>query len=326
MVSIIVPVYNVESYLRKCLDSCFQQTFANIEVIAVNDGSNDDSGNILDEYALKEPRLKVFHQLNAGTATARKNGIDNSSGEWLIFVDSDDYIPNDAVFQLYNSAIENDAEIVVGEHTRVYKNKSVRFQNTLPYGKSKSGIASALLTGKIHFTLCGKIYRKELFSNIHMDLDLKIGEDAYILMQLYDKANNVFLLDACVYCYLYRHNSVTNKPSSVAVALRLKFVQNTIDFYSSRNYFCDPVFQKALNCCVLDRTLNYLMVGGEYDMMDKDLRQRIEIILKDKHAHCLLPFWKARVLKTYKVSPCLGRLATNMVYATKKLRAMVKQY
>ena len=101
-ISIIIPVYNTEQYINKCIESCLNQTHKNIEVIAVNDGSQDRSENILNEYALKDSRLKVFNQPNGGPALARSCGIKHANGEWIMFVDSDDYLPLNAAELLYD--------------------------------------------------------------------------------------------------------------------------------------------------------------------------------------------------------------------------------
>ena len=92
LISIIVPVYNVEPFLRRCLDSILGQTYKNLEVILVDDGSTDASGTICNEYCAKDPRVRVFHQVNAGISAARNKGLDKSSGSFIVFVDSDDYI------------------------------------------------------------------------------------------------------------------------------------------------------------------------------------------------------------------------------------------
>ena len=112
LISVIIPVYNVGNYLLKCLDSCFSQTYTNIEVIAVNDGSTDNSGKMLDQYAENELRLKVIHQQNRGVVRARELGIVNSKGEYVCFVDSDDFIEKDMIYSLLRVALGTKADIV----------------------------------------------------------------------------------------------------------------------------------------------------------------------------------------------------------------------
>ena len=110
-ISVIVPVYNVEKYLTKCVDSIMNQTYKDLEIILVDDGSTDNSGKICDEYVKKDKRFKVIHKKNGGLSDARNVGIKNSTGEYLSFIDSDDYIDNDMIECLYNACIKNNADI-----------------------------------------------------------------------------------------------------------------------------------------------------------------------------------------------------------------------
>lgn len=112
-VSIIVPVYKVEPYLNKCVDSILAQTFTDFECILVDDGSPDSCGKICDEYVQKDSRVKVIHQENQGLSAARNSGLDMASGAWIVFVDSDDWIEPDAVEVLYRAALQNDADMAV---------------------------------------------------------------------------------------------------------------------------------------------------------------------------------------------------------------------
>ena len=112
-ISIIVPVYKVEKYLRRCIDSIAAQTFTDWECILVDDGSPDDSGTICDEYAENDKRFRVFHQENAGVSAARNKGLDEAKGEWICFVDSDDWIEKEMLEKMYNLAVKNKAEVVV---------------------------------------------------------------------------------------------------------------------------------------------------------------------------------------------------------------------
>lgn len=147
MISIIVPVYNVEKYVRKCLDSVVNQAYKDLEILIVDDGSTDGSGKICDEYK-KDDRVKVFHTENRGLSAARNYGIDRAHGEWIGFVDSDDWIEPDMYEVLLKSALETDADIVeCGVYTE-YSNKAIgsKKRNALILG---SDAIQALLKHKI---------------------------------------------------------------------------------------------------------------------------------------------------------------------------------
>ena len=118
-VSVVVPIYNVEPYLKKCVESLLSQTLEDIEILLVDDGSPDRCGEIADEYAAREPRVKAFHQKNAGLGPARNTGIEHATGEYVGFVDSDDWVDSQMFERLYSAAAKCDADIVVGGHRDV---------------------------------------------------------------------------------------------------------------------------------------------------------------------------------------------------------------
>ena len=319
IVSIIIPVYNAKQYLNKCLNSCFRQTYQDIEVIAVNDGSTDGSNLVLDEYAVTETRLKVLHQYNQGTAAARNKGIEHAHGKWIMFVDSDDYMPDNAVELLYNAIKDNCAQIVAGSYVMVHKHHCCNIFNELPYGNDKGAIAAALLTEKLSFSLWGKIFSKQLFFNIHSKFNLKIGEDAYLTVQLYNNANKVEILNAPVYYYLQRKNSTTNKPSKEALASQLQFIEYIIDFYSIKNFFTSH-FQFSLNYFIINESFSYLRMGGKYDNIPDKIKQKLNIIcLKDKKVYDIIPFWRPTMLKAYAHNLLLGKFFRLIVISIRKI-------
>lgn len=122
LISIIVPVYNVEKYLPQCVDSLLQQTYPNVEIVLVDDGSPDQSGRICDEYAAKDQRVKVIHQKNQGVSAARNNGMAAASGEWITFVDADDWFDTDACQHLINEAQKQDGcDVVIFSFVKNYE-------------------------------------------------------------------------------------------------------------------------------------------------------------------------------------------------------------
>lgn len=128
-ISIIVPVYNVEQYLCKCIDSILMQTFKHLQIILVDDGSEDLSGKICDKYEQKDKRIKVIHKQNGGLSDARNCGLDNASGEYVIFVDSDDYIEKDACAKLIEIASKYKVDIVTGEARVIQNHKKMTLKN-----------------------------------------------------------------------------------------------------------------------------------------------------------------------------------------------------
>jgi len=127
-VSIIVPIYNVEKYINRCIKSILSQTIKEIEVILVNDGSTDNSGNIAEEFARMDNRIQVIHKVNGGLSTARNAGLEIATGEYLLFVDSDDWLDNDSIETIYNNAIEFNADIVAFDYRRVFEDEKNKIQ------------------------------------------------------------------------------------------------------------------------------------------------------------------------------------------------------
>ena len=165
-ISVIVPVYNVERYLPQCLDSIINQTFRDIEIICINDGSTDNSGIILEEYAQKDSRLKVLNQENQGLSVARNNGIAQATGEYISFIDSDDFIHLEFLDTLYQTLIQSNCDIAGCDFQKVYNNE-VPVLGNIKFKKYVSAL-DVLLNKKnfIHFNVWNKLYKREIIKDI----------------------------------------------------------------------------------------------------------------------------------------------------------------
>lgn len=217
-ITVIVPVYNVEHYLEKCLDSLIDQTYKNLEIIVVNDGSTDNSGTICQEYAQKDDRIVYIEKENGGLSDARNVGLDKMTGSYVTFVDSDDWVESDYVEVLYNKLIESQADVSVGNYysynedermyyfhingdsyyEKVYDNVSI-FENLY---ESKEMKNFALISA------CGKLYKAKLFDYIRFDRG-KLGEDGYMNQKLYLLVQKVIYINQGLYAYRQRSGSIT---------------------------------------------------------------------------------------------------------------------
>ena len=206
LISIVVPIYNVEKYLRMCLDSIEQQTYSNIEVLLINDGSPDSSGEICQEYVARDSRFRYFEKENAGLSDARNYGIERSNGMYLTFVDSDDWLSLTYVEDLYQAAIRNDADTVVSHYT-IYnesdKNYYVHIWDDY-YEKTCTGeelvleLPSLELNGYIYITSWGILFKKELFNNIRFPKG-KVIEDSRTNYKLFFRSNKVAYIHKEIY-------------------------------------------------------------------------------------------------------------------------------
>lgn len=309
LVSIIIPVYNVDAYIGKCIESCLRQNYRNIEVIAVNDGSTDSSGVVLENYGKRDHRLTVIHQVNRGVVAARNAGIAAAHGEWLIFVDGDDYVTDNMVETLLFEVKASDADIVFGDFYLEKAKKCSVMSNSLPFGSQRSAIASALLTNKLQFSLCAKIIRSSLFMGISTPEDLKLGEDAYITVQLCDKAHKIALTGIPVYYYVMRKSSVTHAPSMAAVASKLSFIAYIREFYGDKPYVSEDLFMHSFATFVMNEYFAYLRMGGERKIAPQWLRDYVDnTCLNDKDALKNLPVWRIWLLRAYRKSDLWGKI------------------
>lgn len=233
--SIIVPVYNVAPYLRECLDSVLAQTFANWECLCVNDGSTDDSGAILDEYAEKDSRFRVFHKKNGGVSSARNLALDNAEGEWVGFLDGDDvWMPN--LLMEINRVIElNVTTDVVRFKTKDFISNSQCFfeENIAENNQYRiEDIRAKLTSDEMTCTFAGKVYRRDIVHNVRFQCCI-VGEDLLFLAQCMLKANMQIALDRVGYGYRQRLDSVTHQRTSSRVQYsRLGYVPAMLKLFN----------------------------------------------------------------------------------------------
>lgn len=209
-VSVIVPVYNVEPYLRKCLDSIVNQTFKEIEIIIINDGSTDNSQLIIDEYALKYDNIRSIIQSNKGLSEARNTGIKHASGKFLAFVDSDDWIVKEMIQEMYHLAIKHSAEIVVCSLQNIdNQDKILKKLPELHHLPEKIILSQDFsIFGEMSCFACNKIFKRELFNNISFPKNMHF-EDVATIPRLFLKAKTVAKTNKFFYQYLIREGSIT---------------------------------------------------------------------------------------------------------------------
>ena len=210
LVSIIVPVYKVEPYLRKCLDSALAQTYDRFEVIVVDDGSPDACPAICDEYAQADPRVRVIHQANGGLSAARNTGLDEAQGRWVYFMDSDDWIEPDIIEACVGAADGSGASLVVFDHVReeVWGQWPIEIQMAEGPHSSYEAL-TALYQDRIDFGSWHFFYERRLFDDLRFPVG-ELSEDVAILHQVVDAAGIVYILHKVGYHYLAREGSITH--------------------------------------------------------------------------------------------------------------------
>lgn len=179
LISVIIPVYNVENYLKKCLESVINQTYKNLEIILINDGSNDNSKDICDEYSQKDSRIIVVHKHNEGVSVARNTGLDIAKGEYIGFLDADDYIEEDMYEFLLDNAIKDNADISSCSYNKVF---SDRIEEGIGFNKylildSSEAIEKTINKDILFPSVWLKLFKKECIKNVRFDPTIKISED-----------------------------------------------------------------------------------------------------------------------------------------------------
>ena len=211
LISVIVPVYNVAEYLQECVDSIINQTYKNLEIILVDDGSTDACPDICDEYAKRDSRIRVIHKKNGGLSDARNAGLDICTGEWIGFVDSDDYIAHDMYEKLYYGAIVNSSDVAVC-HFYCRDNgssfNSSNFSRKEIYTTKQDMICQMFSGGGGTLSTCLKLYERKIFSNLRFPKGINY-EDAYIVLDVIKLTTCMVVLPDMLYFYRNRKGSIT---------------------------------------------------------------------------------------------------------------------
>ena len=217
-ITVIVPVYNVESYLRKCLDSIIAQTYKNIEIVVVNDGSTDASAEICKEFVEIDHRIIYIEQENSGLSAARNTGLENMSGDYVTFVDSDDWIELDYVETLYKKITQYQADIAVGNYYSFNESEGMFYFHILGdsyYEKVYDNISifenlyeSQEMKNFALISAWGKLYKAGLFEQLRFDIG-KLGEDGYLNQKIYLLAEKIVYIHKGIYSYRIRNNSLS---------------------------------------------------------------------------------------------------------------------
>lgn len=211
LVSIIVPVYNVENYINRCVDSLIKQTYKNIEIILVNDGSSDNSGIICDKYSEDNLNIRTYHKENGGLADARNFGISKATGDYIMFVDSDDFLENNAIECILKYDIGDDVDIVVYGMIIDYEDGASVKKNVGYFRKLDKVNALIELNSykNIDVSACNKLFKSFLFDDIKFPKG-KLCEDYYIMYKLFDQCNSIMVIPENLYHYYQRKGSITH--------------------------------------------------------------------------------------------------------------------
>lgn len=239
MISVIVPVYNVRNYLKRCIDSIQGQTYKDFEILLIDDGSTDGSESICDMYANEYKNIRVIHQKNQGLSAARNTGLNHMQGEYVTFIDSDDFVEVDYLEHLYDILKKNQAQVAVCKHCIVKEGNELEFQdNAIEQINVLTGKDATYKIVKDNceymITACGKLFHKSLQSNLYFPVG-KLHEDEFVVYKVLYASERVVISNRQLYGYLQRAESITNRSFSVRRLDKLKALKEAIIYFEHSN-------------------------------------------------------------------------------------------
>ena len=259
LISIIITVYNVEKYIRRCVESIQKQTIKDIEIIVVDDGTPDNSMSIVEEIARNDKRVKIIsHEKNMGLMWARRTGYMAANGEYIAFCDSDDYLPENSIELLLKEAEETQADIVSGDYIYVkVDGHKKNCHNTLKYGNDKLSVFKSLLKNEMKHTICGKLYRASILKDYSYKTyeHFTNGEDGCLFYQIVENVSKMVQIEKPVYYYMQNLQSST----------QVRYKENAIK-----------------SICITNKTRNDII--SKYSELESDLHKCITNILCSLYA------------------------------------------
>ena len=305
LISIIVPVYNVDKYVERCINSICEQSYSNIEIILVNDGSTDLSGDVCEKWALLDKRIKYIVQLNQGLSAARNIGIDNADGKYLFFVDSDDWIEKETINRLYSCILENDVEIACCGFRMSFDDDAKNYLFT--EGGSalfeRTEIMEEYLTGKRICTVAwNKLYLANLFMGVRFPLNC-IHEDEFTIYKLIYKTKKVYYLNEILYNYYQRADSI------MAQAISLKSL-NKLDALDERMCFFEQFNEQYLAEITILEYADYIKYLFHRSKGSKD-EKLVKKTLKERYNFI---FKKISVIRHIKIEKRIGYIVWKVLF------------
>lgn len=266
-ISVIIPVYNSSTYLRKCLDSVVNQTLKDVEIIIINDGSTDDSKNIIEEYSCKYKNIIFIDQENKGIGKTRNIGIKKATGEYITFVDSDDYIKENMLEEYYKYAKKHNFDLVIGSYIKKINNKEIIFENN----KFKTGNVKTTpqILYLIEYGPWAKLYKREMLinNNIYFDEKRKYEDMPFVSKALL-KSKLIGQIIEPYYYYIIHNNSETTTMDKRVFDI-LDILKEIKDYYKREYYLRDE-----LDYVIIDKVTTYML----QQRVQKDKKLRIDFI------------------------------------------------
>lgn len=279
MISVIVPIYKVEPYLHQCVDSILNQTYTNLEVILVDDGSPDNCGAICDEYAAKDARVKVIHKPNGGLSDARNAGLEIAKGAYYYFVDSDDMLPAHSVQTMYDLMHQHDGDMVIGGFERFYDETEEVFFSTESEGLTTHVFSREEAFHDFYRDGCqawAVLYKRCIHENIRFPKG-EINEDEAIVFSILENCDRVVVTNRVVYSYRNREESITTSSFSVKKLAWVKHCRDNLAFIREKHPKLEPFaaarYRGSILWALREIALQKSGYDGEWAQLRRELRE-----------------------------------------------------
>lgn len=306
-ITIIIPVYNGAKYLESCIDSCLNQSYNNIEILLINDGSTDSSEHIITKYETLDHRVKHITQQNQGLVKSRKNGIKHAHTDFVLFLDADDFLTPDAIQTLVQAQVNTDADIIFANFIVEFESgKVLSYSNNKFYNSYEPvNVLNNILLKNIAPTIWGKLIRKDLYTQIDVPDNITIGEDAIAITNLLLLNPKVTSVDANIYHYIQREGSMVNTKNKYKNQQRLIFM----------SYYRELLLKEFGQSYEIKSSLKHFLIGEVFDVLrDGGEYEDIEGVYKWITKNDRLRNYKSTIglsriilIKSFVVNEVLGR-------------------
>lgn len=315
MISIIVPVYNIENYINKCIDSIINQTYKDIEIILVDDGSTDRSGNVCDDYEKKDKRIKVIHKTNGGLSDARNAGIDVAQGDFLGFIDGDDYIHPQMFEILLDIITKSNSDIAICSYEKVEEYKSVNdieinkseYKEIIIQDKELYSLVTNLRTEDV--VAWNKLYRKNIFENLRYNKD-RLHEDQWLIPYIVHKCKKIVKVETKLYYYVERVGSITKSINTKRIYDLVESLLNTCKLLNEWNQFEEQqLMARHLLNIIIDQ---YSELNGVSNK--KEIRKKLVSYFNQGLEQNMVVFSsKPKIYTLFQINPILGIIAKKSI-------------
>lgn len=283
LITVIIPVYNVKSYLQKCIESVEKQSYKNLEIILIDDGSNDGSFSICEKFAKKDNRIKFYHTKNSGLSHARNVGLDHATGEYIVFVDSDDYIHKDMINTMVSKV--GNADLVICNYEKILSNGNKKISQDAKCLKDDNWNSEQFwehyYLGNLGIFCCvvwNKLYKKELFKGIRYPIN-KIHEDEYIINDIIERCSHIKVISDSLYYYVQRQGSIMHSSYKGHFDGAEAFLNRCVFF---EKYDLTRVLKKNLDYIPVELVMGLNETKGQKNskMRYRLLREKYDFFLK----------------------------------------------